>query len=68
MSQPEIPDEVAYNGTAKSRHWFLTKPNPTETLEEFTDFARQHTIYVRAQLEKSDSGLVHFQACVGFKS
>lgn len=59
MSQLVIPDEVAYNGTKKSRHWFLTKANPTDTLEEFTDMARQHTTYVRAQVEKAASGLVH---------
>lgn len=35
-----VPDEVAYNGTKKSRHWFLTKANPAESLEEFTDMAR----------------------------
>lgn len=31
-SQSEIPDEVAYSGTKKSRHWFLTKNNPKESL------------------------------------
>jgi len=35
-----VPAEVAYKGTKRSRHWFFTKNNPEQPLEEFYDFAR----------------------------
>lgn len=36
----QIPDDIAYETVKKSRHWFLTKNNPEESLQEFFDFGR----------------------------
>lgn len=63
-----MPAEIAAISAKKSRHWFLTKNNPAESLEEFTDFAKQGATYIRAQVEKGASGTVHFQVCLGFKN
>ncbi len=64
----EVPPEIASISAKKSRHWFLTKNNPAESLEEFCDFAKQGATYIRAQVEKGSSGTVHFQACLGYKN
>ncbi len=63
-----MPADIAQISVKKSRHWFLTKNNPQESLTEFTDFAKQGATYIRAQLEKGASGTVHFQVALGYKN
>lgn len=52
----------------KSRNFFLTKNNPTESLEEFESVLKHQADYWACQYEKGAQGTKHFQACMGYKN
>lgn len=49
-----------------SKNFSLTMNNPTVNLTEWFDRLKHGAKYARAQLELSESGTPHFQACVGY--
>jgi len=53
----------------KTRNFFLTKNNPTETLTEFFEILKRDAVCARVQLEKGEeSGTHHFQGFVSYKN
>lgn len=69
MSQMSHFTTKATKPSQKSRNFFLTKNNPTESLEEFEAVLKHGAEYWACQYEKGEKeGTPHFQACMGYKN